>query len=369
MIVFCHLLNDNSGSPVILRQSIRELSKGTDGNLLLVGSQGCGCLETAGVRIQRYWYRRSRFRFLTLFTYFASQIFLYRALSRANLPRNAAIYVNTLLPFGAALWARRNGHALLYHVHEVSISPAPLRRFLVKMVERTADMVLYVSDDNRQRLPIADVPSAVLPNPIDPEIAEVGRKTAYTPRRSGQFEVLMLASPRDFKGVPEFLDLARLLDDRPDMKFTLGLNGSPQEVAQYLPAANRPANVTVHPRTDTPGQFYATADVLVNMSRVDMWIETFGLTIVEGMAFGLPVVAPPVGGPTEIVTFALDGYLIDSRNTQEIAQALCRLADDPETAMALSTAARRRSEAFTIERFSAQLHQEIETLRSTKGTT
>ena len=92
-------------------------------------------------------------------------------------------------------------------------------------------------------------------------------------------------------------------------------------------------------------------------------------SIPAGMAFGLPVVAPPVGGPTEIVTFALDGYLIDSRNTQEIAQALCRLADDPETAMALSTAARRRSEAFTIERFSAQLHQEIETLRSTKGTT
>ena len=89
MIVFCHLLNDTSGSPMVLRQAIRALAPAGEDAVLFVGSQGRGALETAGVPIQRYWYRRSGARIVTLFTYLASQLFLYRALVRARLPADA----------------------------------------------------------------------------------------------------------------------------------------------------------------------------------------------------------------------------------------------------------------------------------------
>lgn len=360
MIVFAHLLNDNSGSPIVLREVIRCLSQREDA-LLFVGSQGRGRLEESEARIVRYWYRRSRFRIVTLFTYALSQAMLYRALSRnrALIPVDAVIYVNTLLPFGAALWGRRHGRRVVYHVHEVSISPAPLRRFLVSVAQRTAARVIYVSADNRARLPIPGAPSAVAPNAVSPELAEAGRNAVYAPRRSGRFEILMLASPRDFKGVPEFLALALALIDREDIAFRLVLNGDPGEVERYLPPAARPGNVTVAPRTNAPAALYAQADLLVNLSRVDQWIETFGMTLLEAMCFGAPVIAPPVGGPVEIVRDGVEGYLIDSRDGAALKDAVLRLADDPELALSLSARARRRAAEFSVQEFSARLRREL----------
>jgi len=359
MIVFCHLLNDNSGSPIVLREAIRALTDAGEEAVLFVGSQGRGALETAGVPIHRYWYRRSRYRLLTLLTYATSQVLLYRALSRARLSADAVVYVNTLLPFGAALWARRHGRPILYHIHEVSISPRPLQRFLVAMVEKTAGRAIFVSEDNCARLPVAKVPTAVVPNPIAPHIAERAFVTPYTPRRTGRFVALMLASPRDFKGVPEFLGLASRLAGCKDVHFALVLNGDTTEVAQYLAKYRLPGNVEIQPRTNTPEDFYAEADVLLNLSRVDQWIETFGLTIIEAMAFGLPVIVPPVGGPTELVDEGKEGFLVDSRDATALEQRIRTLANSPEQAMAMSKAARRRVRDFTAKNFSRALREQI----------
>ena len=109
MIVFCHLLNDRSGSPTVLRATMDALRNCEEG-MLFVGSQGSGVLDGAEVPTRRYWYHRSRYRLVTLFTFFASQLMLYRALSRArDIPSEAIIFVNTLLPIGAMLWGRRTG--------------------------------------------------------------------------------------------------------------------------------------------------------------------------------------------------------------------------------------------------------------------
>lgn len=368
MIIFCHLLNDSSGSPMVLRQTIRALHGAGHELMLCVGSQGRGCLEDAGVPIRRYWYRRSRFRILTLVTFFTSQLMLYRLLSRAKLPKGAVIYVNTLLPFGAALWGRWHGHRVITHVHEVSISPSPLRKFLVNIQQRCADRLIYVSQDNRTRLPIADVPHAVVPNPIASEIATTGANTPYAPRRSGRFEVLMLASPRDFKGVPEFLALARSFETQPDMAFTLVLNGDAAEVARYVPATKRPTNLALHPRTDTPADFYATADILLNLSRPDEWVETFGLTLVEAMAFGVPVIGPPVGGPVEIITDGQNGYLCNGRDASRLRGRVAGVAEDPVLAHALSASARTRAGDFTMTRFTADLVAQLQHIDTKKGT-
>lgn len=359
MIVFCHLLNDNSGSPVVLKAVIQALSSVDNNPVLFVGSQGRGCLETVDIPIRRYWYHRSRFRLITLVTYLLSQVSLYRGLTRADLPPDAIIYVNTLLPFGAALWGRRHDRTVIYHVHEVSITPGLLRRFLTHIVETCACRVFYVSEDQRNRLPIAGVPSTVLPNPVTPQIAVNGCNTPYAPRRSGCFEVLMLASPRDFKGVPEYLDLARRLVWREDVRFALVLNALESEIDTYIPAPDRPANVRIHPRTDTPSLFYATADVLLNLSRVDQWVETFGMTIVEGMAFGLPVIAPPVGGPLTMVTEGREGFLVDSRDGSILERKLSTIIDDSKIAISMSNAARQRAREFTMDRFAETLQGQI----------
>jgi glycosyltransferase involved in cell wall biosynthesis len=85
---------------------------------------------------------------------------------------------------------------------------------------------------------------------------------------------------------------------------------------------------------------------MMNLSRVDEWVETFGLTIVEAMAFGVPVIVPPVGGPTEIVRDGIDGYFISSYETQKIAQNIKDLANNEATCLILSENARERVQFF-----------------------
>lgn len=364
MIIFCHLLNDHSGSPRVLHAAIKALG---EGNRLYIGSQGRGVLEGCGPRTERYWYRRSRFRIITFFTYILSQLHLYIRLSRArDIPADAVIYVNTLLPFAAALWGHRTGRKVVYHLHEVSVTPALLRRFLCAVVSRTAAVMFYVSEDHRARLPIHAVRAVTIGNPIDPDLQRQGAKTIYAPRRSGKFNVLMLASLRGFKGLPEFLHLAASTRSRHDISYTLVLNAGQNDIDKYLAQVDVPENVCIRPRTAHPSDYYATADLLVNLSRVDQWVETFGLTLVEAMAFGVPVIAPPLGGPAEIVEHGVEGYLIDSRAPQLLHNMVTKLADDAPLCMALSEAARRKAKSFSWQAFATRLRAELGTIKLEK---
>lgn len=360
MIIFCHLLNDRSGSPTVLRSTLDALDAREQG-LLFVGSQGRGVLEEAEVPTRRYWYRRSRYRLITLFTFFASQMALYRALSRAtDIPGDAVVFVNTLLPFAAMLWGRRTGRRVIVHVHEVSITPGPLRRFLTSCAGRFADLLLYVSNDHRARLPIEGPPVLVVPNPVG--AALVVRAEAHAPRQDRQqFRILMLASLRGYKGIEEFMVLAKGVLNRTDISFDLVLNAEADDVAAFARRHSDAANVTIHPRTDDPALFYGRTDLVLNLSRVDEWIETFGLTLVEAMTFGLPVIAPPVGGPVEIVTHGTDGYCIDSRDGAALREAVLKLADDPQTYNAMARAARKRAQDFSFDAYAAALRAALNT--------
>jgi L-malate glycosyltransferase len=357
MIIFCHLLNDRSGSPTVLRSTLNALEARNNG-LLYVGSQGRGVLEEAGVPTQRYWYRRSRYRIVTLLTFLVSQVALYRSLTRAaEIPTDAIIFVNTLLPFGAMLWGRRTGRRVIVHVHEVSITPKPLRSLLTGCAARCADQLLYVSHDHLARLPIPGPSAEIVYNPVNPAFQEAAKDTCYAPRRTGAFEVVMLASLRGYKGIEEFMTLARSLQQRDDIRFTLVLNAEVAEVAGLQKRHPSASNVSLHPRTDDPSVFYERVDVVLNLARTDQWIETFGLTLAEAMTFGVPVIAPPVGGPAEIVTHGKEGYCIDSRDRDALQSAVLELADNPDLAMTMSKAARARAAEFTFEAYATRLRQ------------
>lgn len=364
MIAFCHLLNDDSGSPRVLRQAIEAL-RDEEAAELFVGSQGQGVLSSSPVATRRFWYRRGRWRLLTLCTYVASQILLYRRLCRTrSIPADAIVYVNTLLPFAAALWGRRTGRRVVYHLHEVSVTPGVLRRFLTWVAARTADRLLYVSEDHRARLPIDGVPTTTIGNPIDPRLQRRADAHHYEPRRGGRFELLMLASPRDFKGVPELLALAARLCHRDDIAVSLVLNGERVEIDAYLRRRELPDNVTVHGRTSDPAPHYESASLVLNLSRVDAWVETFGLTLAEAMAFGVPVIAPPVGGPSELVRDGVDGLLVDSRDVSELERAVLQLAYDPDRCREMSAAARVRAQSFGFDRFARTLREQLAAVRS-----
>ena len=87
---------------------------------------------------------------------------------------------------------------------------------------------------------------------------------------------------------------------------------------------------------------YATADLLVAPSRS----ETYGMTVTEALAYGLPVVAAAVGGLPEALGFTADGtrpgQLIPPGDPAALAAALADWLGDEHHRHRLRAAARQR---------------------------
>lgn len=349
-IVFAHLYNDRSGSPRVLASVIEALREERE-MILYVGSAGSGVLDDTGLTVKKFFYARTSSRLINAALFFISQIHLFfcLVLDRRIRP-DATVYVNTILPFGAALFGFLTGRRVIYHLHEVSISPKILMQFLVRVARRTATKFVYVSRFHMNALPICPHRSALLPNAVDVRLYEESLKERAISTRD-QFSILMLASLKDYKGVPEFLRLAKRLEKLEHVRLELVLNACESEIEEYFANQQIPKNVRVFSATASPWTHFSTADLVLNMSRVDQWIETFGMTLIEAMCFGIPSIAPPAGGPVEIIRHGIDGYLIDSRNEDDMYNAVERLVFDSSLTSRMKDAARERSRNYAPQQF------------------
>ena len=363
-IVFAHLRNDFSGSPKILKETIAAVSTRKERAKLYLGSSGNGFLSVCNISISRYWYHRASFRFLTLFTYFFSQIVLFcKLLFDRSIDEDAVIYVNTLLPVGAALYGKLTGRKVIYHVHEISVTPGVLKSMLISISRMSSSLNIYVSNAHMLALPISGVPARHIHNALDANLLRQAASTMYSHRHIGFFNVLMIASLRDYKGIPELMNLAAKTLSHDDIRFHLVVNDDGGAIKRYFAAKTIPENLCVYPRTIDTAKFYRQASLVLNLSRVDQWVETFGLTILEAMAFGIPVIVPPVGGPAELVEDAVQGFLVDSYDLETLHEKLLLLFHDEKLCLRMSAACRERATQFSLDVFSEKICESISSVR------
>lgn len=104
------------------------------------------------------------------------------------------------------------------------------------------------------------------------------------------------------------------------------------------------------PQRELP-DYYNAANVCV----VPSWHETFGMTALEAMACGTPVVASNVGGLRTIVANGETGYLVTVGKTNELARALDDLITNPSKAQLMGEAGIARAAQFTWQESATKL--------------
>ena len=98
--------------------------------------------------------------------------------------------------------------------------------------------------------------------------------------------------------------------------------------------------------------YMSGADILVNTSLS----EGFPLTVLEGMAAGLPIVAPNVNGIPEIVTDGVNGILTQPRSYVSTEAAIRKLLMSPELRRCMGENNRIKAKEYTWDKVVEKLY-------------
>ncbi|MFC2071536.1 glycosyltransferase [Chloroflexota bacterium] len=138
-----------------------------------------------------------------------------------------------------------------------------------------------------------------------------------------------VANLRPAKGHMYFLQAARLvLNQYPEVTFVIvgretvkGYLRQLEELAEQLGIRNRILFTGFRPDAI---QITSAFDVFVLSS---LW-EGFGIVLLEAMALGKPVIGTRVGGIPEVIEDGVNGYLVEPRNPQQLAEKVVQLLVD-----------------------------------------
>ncbi|WP_229311089.1 glycosyltransferase [Larkinella soli] len=243
----------------------------------------------------------------------------------------------------------------------------PERLSIEERVIREADQVIALCPQDREDLiALYEADPAritVIPNGFDPnEIYRIRKETAR--RLLGldpyEFIILQLGRMVPRKGIDNVVQAVRVLDDA-GLKARLlvvgGESDSPDPAAtpeiarlQRLAASEGIAGqVTFVGRRDRRQlrYYYGASDVFVTTP----WYEPFGITPLEAMACGVPVVGSAVGGIKHTVVDGETGFLVPPKDPVALAEKLEMLLRRPEIGRMMGARGLERVHAeFTWEK-------------------
>jgi glycosyltransferase involved in cell wall biosynthesis len=156
------------------------------------------------------------------------------------------------------------------------------------------------------------------------------------------------------KGIDDLLDaVALLVGQHPAVTAAVVGTGQYRDRARERAHELGIGDRVVFPGWAAPADvasWFAAADVVLAPSRIgrDGWQEGQGLSIIEAMAAGRPVVATTTGGIPETIQDRETGLLVAPSRPDLLARAVLQVLADPAAATAMA----QRAQASVRERFS-----------------
>jgi glycosyltransferase involved in cell wall biosynthesis len=234
--------------------------------------------------------------------------------------------------------------------HQGAADPSPADRIeLERGLCRDVSHVVATCSDEVFELRRLGLPSdrvSIVPCGVDTAM--------FTPRgpvapRSGRKRLLVLGRLVERKGQD---DAVRALRAVPDAELVV-VGGPPADAVDADPEVRRLRAIAAEAgvadrlvfagavaRADVPA-WVRSADVVLAVP----WYEPFGITPLEAMACGRPVVATAVGGLVDTVVDGVTGELVPPRNPERLGHVLAAMLDDDERRAAYGAAGVKRVRA------------------------
>lgn len=357
MHIFIHLLNDFSGSPRIINEKISCYNQ-LGGDCFVITNGSGGFIRTDSLKHQIIPYEKhsnmAMWAFRLLIWHLRTFFLVLRLAKRSDV-----VHCSTLLTAPHLLAARLKGAKTVCHVMETTISPPLHKYILIAFVRLLADKVVYLSAYVETALgtQFHKLPYCITYPCIDQRILDSAKVQVSVAKEARPFTVGLICSLIWHKGYVEFIRLAAMC---PEFRFVLVINGRSDAFYDRIPAADVPTNVVVHFSVKEVAKVLIDMDVLLSLTKREGWVETFGLTLIEAMAFGVPVIAPDIGAPKEFIENGHNGYLVNEANLHHIAELLRSIHNDPVLYARMSAAARETATHFTPKVFLEAVRTEMQ---------
>ncbi|MBV9125364.1 MAG: glycosyltransferase family 4 protein [Planctomycetes bacterium] len=263
---------------------------------------------------------------------------------------------------------------VLWHVHDFLSQRPIMARALAWAARRAAGVIAVsgaVARDARwvfHGLPVEVVANTVdvaqfAPGPRNERLLDV--LAGLAPAEPNTVRIGLVATYARWKGQDLFLEAAaRLTREQagPKLRFyvvggpiyhTHGSQFSERELRERAAALGISRQVGFIGFQDNPADIYRALDIVVHASTRP---EPFGLTIIEAMACGKPVIVSREGGAAELFTPGHDAVGFTPRDLGALTRALLELVADPERRQRIGDQARQSAvRRFARERLGPEI--------------
>lgn len=270
-----------------------------------------------------------------------------------------AVHVNTLVLREPLLAARHMDVPALVHVREILEHDTAL----LASIGVPADTIPQQVWDNSDRVIVnsrATGQSFTLPGRTPDliyNIVDFDELVALPPPAPGpDLRVGLISSNIAKKGVADFVRIAHAMwATHPRIRFQMiGPDTDlTRDIAARVAGGTLPDSLRLLGYRDRPADAVAEVDVVLNLSEFH---ESFGRTVLEGMAAARPVVVYARGALPELVRDGQTGFIVPPGDTGAVVARLAQLADNPDLVRDMGRAAQADARArFGTDVFDAAL--------------
>jgi|WetSurMetagenome_2_1015567.scaffolds.fasta_scaffold45680_1 glycosyltransferase involved in cell wall biosynthesis len=177
--------------------------------------------------------------------------------------------------------------------------------------------------------------TTIVANELLQKISEEYLYKKYSKNKSYLFTILYLARIEISKGIYEAIETFRLLQSKyPNIKMIIAGDGREEIMVRKFAEINNIKNISFLGFVD--GDIKRAVFMDSDYYLFPSYFEGMPNSVLEAIAFGLPIISTNVGGLSDFFINGTFGYITDKRDPDILAEMVEKLIKNPEVTMKIS---------------------------------